>query len=173
MTKYCIHPGDIAMKWKHIPVMIFSGCLWLFIGVMLLTKGVGYVVMAAQPSSPGLLLSMLAKLAGDLQQAALTLITIALFAGFFKGRFVLAKSARRVIDRLVQIPEPVPITKIYNVKYIMIIGSMVLLGIGCRWLNFPLDIRGGIDITIGSALVNGSLVYFRSVFAVSKQRSQG
>ncbi len=158
------------MKCRHIPAVVISGCLWLFIGVMLLTKGLGFIVQAS--TSHGLWLPSIANYLGDLQQAALALITLALFIGFLKGRFVLSKSAKRVVERLLTFPEPVPIAKIYSLKYVLIILFMVMLGVSSRWTNPPPDIRGFIDVAIGSALMNGALFYFKFAFQLQKQKSK-
>ena len=48
---------------------------------------------------------------------------------------------------------------------------MVGLGALIKVLNLPLDVRGAIDIVIGSALINGAMIYFRSAFELRNQES--
>ena len=45
---------------------------------------------------------------------------------------------------------------------------MVFLGISMRFLPLAQDIRGFVDLTIGAALMNGALLYFRFGFACRK-----
>jgi hypothetical protein len=40
---------------------------------------------------------------------------------------------------------------------------MVLLGLVIRFLPIPIDARGLVDVAIGSALINGAMLYFRVV----------
>jgi hypothetical protein len=51
----------------------------------------------------------------------------------------------------------------------MLMGIMILLGLSMKWLGLPIEIRGTIDVAIGSALMNGGIAYFRTAFAVSRQ----
>jgi hypothetical protein len=41
-----------------------------------------------------------------------------------------------------------------------LIGAMVGLGVTLRFLPIPVDLRGFIDTAVGSALVNGAMLYF-------------
>jgi len=35
------------------------------------------------------------------------------------------------------------------------------LGMGIRYFGVPVDVRGLIDVAVGSALINGAMLYFR------------
>jgi hypothetical protein len=37
-----------------------------------------------------------------------------------------------------------------------------------RVLSIPFDIRGGVDVAIGSALINGAMLYFRHMLTPQK-----
>jgi len=65
------------------------------------------------------------------------------------------------------LPNPVSIAKIYTWQYYVLLSSMVLLGVLVRFL--PFDIRGGVDIIIGSALINGATIYFRQAWLARRQ----
>ena len=117
------------------------------------------------------LLASLAKLAGSNQQAALLLIVLSLAVGFIKGRLVLSKSAQRVVRRILSLPNPIHLSQAYSKGYLMLVGGMVLMGMSLKWLNLPLDVRGAIDVAIGSALMNGALAFIRCADTVRKQRS--
>jgi hypothetical protein len=39
---------------------------------------------------------------------------------------------------------------------------MMMLGMIFRYLPIPIDVRGFIDLAIGSALMNGAMLYFRA-----------
>jgi len=148
-----------------VTVLLLSGFTWFFIGIMLLTKGLGLAVTSSQlDQASTVFLPMIAKLAGDWQQGALLLIISAVFVGFLKGRMVLTKSAKRVITRVASFKGRIPLTQIYAAKYYILIAGMMLLGFSFRFFNCPVDIRAFVDIAVGSALMNGSMIYFRSVW---------
>lgn len=145
---------------KHRAWIAFSGFLWFFIGAFLLYKGLYLITEAAFQT--GSLCFKMGRLAGSPQQAAMGFIALGLFVGFFKGRFVLSKTVRRVVLRIAALPLPIRFKNAYSPSYWILIGSMMALGMFFRFLPIPIDIRGTIDIAIGSALINGALLYFRA-----------
>jgi hypothetical protein len=148
-----------------------SGLVWFLVGMGLLTLGLNFIVFKAQIdfTETSSLIAKLSSLAGGREQAALSLITIGLIIGFIKGRYVLGKTVRRVVSRIVSLPQPIKFSQVYSKGYIMLIVGMVLLGLSMKWLGLPLEIRGMIDVAIGSALINGAMAYFRLAFTVNKQ----
>ena len=46
----------------------------------------------------------------------------------------------------------------------------MLMGMSLRWVSIPYDIKGVIDVAVGSALANGSAFYFR-YFAEQKTKA--
>lgn len=126
-------------------------------------KGLNWLTLAMmQPEAPGVLL-WLKQLAGSLNQGALVLICVSLLVGFIKGRMVLSKTVSRITDRLYSLGEPIPFKNAYDRKYYIILATMMGLGFLFRILPIAFDIRGAIDVTIGSALINGSMLYFRKM----------
>ncbi len=121
---------------------------------MLLKKGLDLVIIATQdPTSSSVLLGR--------EQIALGLIAVALLLGFLKGRFVLRKTVERIVKHICSFPTPVAFKNIYPKSYYLLLGSMVLLGLALKWVPIYPEIRGFIDVAIGSALINGSMLYFR------------
>ena len=129
------------MKCKHSHAIVFSGVLWLGIGLMLLSKGLG--ILQATSS--------------------ITLISLGLVIGFFKGRFILKKTVKRVVDRIHSLPNPLPIAKLYSPGYMLLIGGMIALGVSMRFIPVPSEVRGTVDVAIGAALMNGAMLYFRQL----------
>ncbi|MGC1877871.1 MAG: hypothetical protein WA678_00680 [Rhabdochlamydiaceae bacterium] len=146
-----------------------SGVIWFIVGMGLLTLGLNFIVYKAHNFETGSLISKIAPFAGGREQAALALIAIGLIIGFVKGRYVLVKTVRRVVERILKLPSPVKISQVYSRGYLFLIGGMVLLGLSMKWLGFPEEIRGTIDVAIGAALMNGAIAYFRIAFAVHRQ----
>ena len=101
-------------------------------------------------------------------QAALLIICLGLLVGFIKGRTVLAKTVKRIADRINLHSEGLTLKQVYDQKYWIIIGLMMLLGMTFRVLSIPFDIRGGVDVAIGSALINGAMLYFRHMLTPQK-----
>jgi hypothetical protein len=147
----------------------FSGIMWFAVGVFLLLCGVKLVVFSSiEGASHSFMFSKLFAMLKSREQAALILVTAGLILGFMKGRYVLSKTVRRVSDRICSLSEPIRFLDVYSFGYLILIGSMILLGMGMRWLSVPSDIRGVIDIAVGSALMNGAMFYFRAIFKKDK-----
>ena len=132
------------LKCSHQTLVYLSGLIWLAVWIFLLRLGLGLL------------------LGESLESLTLTLVGVSAFViGYFKGRYVLGKSATRGIDRIRQMPNPTSIGNIYSLKYYLLLGGMILLGISIKYLGLPNAVRGFVDIAIGMALLTGALIYFR------------
>jgi hypothetical protein len=60
------------------------------------------------------------------------------------------------------------LTQIYSPTYYLLIGIMIGLGLSLKIFGLPIDIRGLVDVTIGAALINGAMLYFRSAFQLKQ-----
>ncbi len=119
-----------------------SGILWMLIGVWLLYKGLRILSLPF------------------IRESATWWIAAGLLVGFLKGRFVLSKTVRRISGRIAALPLPIRFASVYPKSYWILLGSMMLLGMLFRFL--PLEWRGVADVAVGSALMNGALLYFRA-----------
>lgn len=148
-----------------------SGLVWFVVGIGLLTLGLNFIVYKAQMdlSETTSLIAKISPLVGGREQAALGLITLGLIIGFIKGRFVLVKTVKRVTERILSLEPPMRLSQIYSRGYLFLIGGMILLGVSMKWIGFPAEIRGLIDVAVGSALMNGASVYFRVAMHVRKE----
>lgn len=159
------------MKLSHSILIALSGLLWLAIGGWLLSLGLSLMMKGVESSTLSDVSLPLLHFIGkylSFEQAALVLVAIAFFIGQLKGRTVLAKSAKRGIERLKTFSNPTHIKNIYSAKYYILLGAMVGLGMGIKFLGLPYDVRGLVDIAIGTALIRGALVYFRSAIQLKQ-----
>lgn len=162
------------MKLSHAKLIVISGLVWFGIGVYLLQLGLNLLLGGV--NSPDLsasqypLLRTLSPYTGSLESAAIVLVVIALFIGYFKGRYVLGKSAKRGVDRIRSFSNPAPLQNIYSWQYYILLGGMVALGISIKYMGLNHDVRGLIDAAIGSALINGAMIYFK--LAQGQQQSK-
>lgn len=155
------------MKVGHRTLIALAGLTWFAIGFFLLYMGIHLILSTVQ--NPFLLLdhgrfSIIATFSSrtqDLQQTAIVIVSCCLFLGYLKGRFVLSKSVKRQVTRISLLPNPTSLNKIYSPGYYLLIASMMGLGMVLRFLPIGIDTRGAIDLTIGAALINGALLYFR------------
>ena len=149
---------------KHRSWIVCTGFLWAIVGFFLLYKGLHLVA----EGSLGLKgqNSLAITLFGSGEKGATSLVAIGLLIGFIKGRFVLSKTVKRVCSRIAALPLPIRIGDVYSTSYLVLIGSMMLLGMLLRFIPIPLDVKGVIDVAIGSALLNGSMLYFRSAQSI-------
>lgn len=154
-------------KLGHSSLVIISGALWFVVGGALLVLGLSLLSGILEPqfflsTNRAPIVDLFSASIGR-EAVVLGLIVAAILIGNFKGRFVLSKAANRGLERIRSLPNPSNIVKIYDKKYYLLLASMVLIGMVVKF--FPHDIRGFIDVAIGTALINGSLHYFRGVRA--------
>jgi hypothetical protein len=153
------------MKFSHSKLIVLSGAIWFTIGVYLLQLGLNLLIggvnadMSAKSFYP--LINFLNPYIGSVESTSILLLVVALFIGYVKGRYVLGKTAQKGVKRILSFPNPTKISNLYNGKYYLLMGLMVGLGISIKFLGISHDIRGVVDIAIGSALINGSIIYFR------------
>lgn len=155
------------MFWTACRLLFVSGGAWFTIGVVLLSAGMKFV-LAALEGNASRWLHQLMQIAGGREEGALLLIVLGLLVGFIKGRFVMVRAVQRMVKKLEQLSDPIPFSKAYGVRDLFLIGGMIGLGIGLRFV--PLDVRGFIDVAVGAALMNGAMCYFRSGLALHKKR---
>lgn len=145
---------------KHRGWIAISGFIWLAAGFSLLYKGLHFISDGTRLSNT--LCFRFQEFFGSPERTGTALIAAALFVGFLKGRFVLNKTVRRVSLRILSLPLPIRFGSVYAPSYWIVIGSMMGLGMAMRFLPIPIDARGFIDVAIGSALINGAMLYFRA-----------
>jgi hypothetical protein len=151
-----------------------SGAIWFIVGVGLLTLGLHFIVYKAQieVQETSSLIAKIAPVVGGREQAALMLIVVGLIIGFIKGRFALAKTVQRVVERILKLKSPIKFSQVYSKGYLLLIAGMMLLGLSMKWLGLPMEIRGTIDVAIGSALMNGAVAYFRTAFVLLRRTEE-
>ena len=131
------------MQIRHLTALLLSAAIWFVGGVFLLRKGLYLLTMNPEGGEETLLL----------------VIAVGLLIGWLKGRFVLSRSVDRISERILSLPSPFPIKKIYPLYYYGLILIMVGFGFGLKLL--PLTVRAFVDVAIGSALLQGSFLYLR------------
>lgn len=161
------------IKLSHKTLIVISGFIWMAIGCFLLSLGVNFLVESTKHeqvlySGHYPVIDGLSTFVGGLEQAALVLISFSLFVGYLKGRYVLGKSAHRGVERIRLFPNPTSLGNIYSGKYYILLGAMVALGMSVKFFGLSSDVRGVVDVVIGSALINGAMIYFRLAFARSE-----
>lgn len=154
------------MKLTHSRLLILAGVIWLMVGAYLLPLGLNYLNEAAELAAKGKLtdyplLSSLQGFISDPQTSVVVLITISLIIGYTKGKMAMGAAVRKTLERLNQAENPAPITHLFTPRYLGLIACMMALGIALSKLGVAWDVRGVIDIAVGSALVNGAMLYFR------------
>lgn len=155
------------------PILIaFSGALWFFAGIYLLPLGIHFLVSAAKSHGIGYsFFDLLSWFHLSSDQAAMVLVAAALGVGYFKSKVVFSKAVERGVKHIASLPELAPIQAVFTSKYLVLIGIMMGIGMAMKWLGVPYDIRGFIDVAVGSALINGSVMYFRKALEVKSIKS--
>lgn len=156
------------MKCKHKTLIFLAGFVWLCAGVMLLTMGIRFLLETVRnpllcyvPGSFSIS-NFFGKFVTDKTQAVLLVLLLALTVGYMKGRVMLAKAVKRQVTRIRLLPNPASLRYLYSKGYFVLIAVMALMGALLRVLPITLDTRGFVDVIIGAALINGSMLFFRA-----------
>lgn len=149
-------------KWNAI---LFTGLVWLTIGFFLTMKGLKWIVYGMPADG------FLCKHLGSVQHASLVLIMFSLMLGFIKGRFVMVKTIQRVVRHILSQEGCLKTSSLYPKSYYIILTAMIFLGITCKFLPIPKIFLGFIDLTIGSALINGAMLYLRYSLLVRAEKA--
>ena len=122
------------------------------IGFLLIYRGTGMYQIAVDEQS-------------STQMGIVFSVLLGIMVGFFKGLFVLSKSARKNRSRIQSLESPVKIHQLFSKPFYGLIAGMMLLGILVRSFNEYLGgyiVVAGIYCAIGVALMVGSRAYWKS-----------
>lgn len=155
-------------KFKASSLIAFSGLVWLAVGLYLLPLGLNLLIRSVESASYGPLLSLLAPKFFNGEEAALAIVALGLGIGFVKGKTVFAKTVQKSVERILSFETPISISKLYSLRYCLLLGVMIMIGVSFKVFDLAHDIRGLVDVAIGSALINGALIYFRQALAVRR-----
>lgn len=142
-------PGKVGSK--GLLKMAFA--LWAIGGFIMLLRG--SLLLKTSPNPSLLVLSVCGM--------------IALAVGLLKGKFILAKTCNRNIERLLAFNEPQPLKMVYSKRSWMVIAVMIAMGLVITLSSgvSPL-VRGTVLQGIGLGLVVSSLQYFRAYKTLTK-----
>lgn len=146
-----------------------SGFMWLFVGVMLLYKGLHLIQDAVHDTDS--LSYRFGVLFGNGESGGTVWVAMGLMIGFLKGRYVLSKTVSRLVKRIEDQPLPLSFFTAYPLSYWVTIVGMMGLGLLLRLLPIHGDVRGLIDTAVGSALIQGAMLYFRASRGVKASHS--
>jgi hypothetical protein len=82
-----------------------------------------------------------------------------LAVGIAKGRYVLAKTSQRNLERIQAMTQPQRPIRVYSLRSWIVIGLTVSLSLALTLFNTPPFWRGGINLAVGFALLISSLNY--------------
>ena len=153
--------GAYAMKLKHPYLIGIAGLTWLAMGLYLLPLGLSLLNQTLIEPFPGPLASTLTAFMQHRDYAVIAMIAAGLFIGYYKGKFVLRKAAKREATRISTLPNPAPLSHLYSRRFYILVAVMMGLGISLRFFGVPNDIRGLVDVAVGAALIQGGITYFR------------
>ncbi len=123
--------------------LLLSAALWTAIGVLLLAKGTYR-------------LSQLAE------WQAFVVVIPAIVIGSLKAVFVLDKSARRGIDRILTFKDGTCLGAVYSIKTWILVLCMMGMGVILRNSSLPIKFLGFLYITIGWAMLVSSRLAWRA-----------
>ena len=151
------------MRVGHIAGVVIAGSVWFIIGCLLTFKGLFLTVTSMISFQKGghPLMDWLYQFFHHVEKSATCLVFVAVFLGMLKGRFVLAKTVKKFVARILLIPSPLSFKDLFPGRYVILIASMMSLGMLLKVLPITDDVRAFIDLGVGSALINGAFLYFK------------
>lgn len=158
-------------KLSHTSLICISGIIWLVVGLMLLRLGLTLLVGTATNQNGFFPLVTLMTPYLGLNGTVLLFAGIGFFIGYMKGHFVLAKSAHKGVERIKSFSNPTSLGNIYSLKYYILLGGMMALGLSIKYLGIPNDVRGIVDVAIGVALLTGASIYFRHAITLKSKQT--
>ena len=108
---------------------------------------------------------------GDFDTEHIAIGSVALSVGLLKGKFVLDKTASRVIENTINLQEPNPFKSIFQMfggKTIALIASMMGIGVILRAAGVSFEIRGLIYLAVGTGLLWSCRQYWIKSFRVGE-----
>lgn len=127
-----------------------AGSLWGIIGLFLIFRGAHLYQLAIEQQSSS-------------QNAVILSLAAGMLIGFFKGKFVLSKTARKNKERIQQLQPPIKAHQVFSKPFYFFIGGMMLLGYLLRTWNEYLGgyiVVAAIYCGIGLALIVASRAYW-------------
>ena len=122
--------------------LFLSAVLWTTIGLLLLAKGVSRL--------------------SQLDDWQLSLVAIAVLAGSLKAYFILDKSARLGINRILSFENGTCLGAVYSVKTWIMVLCMMGMGVILRNSSLPVSLLCFLYLTIGWALLLSSRLAWRA-----------
>ncbi|NBO23694.1 MAG: hypothetical protein EBU93_00420 [Chlamydiae bacterium] len=141
------------MKITYPKAIFFCGLVWGFVGYKLVSKGIVYfnALFLTQNLSEGQLSFW---------------IGISLLVGLAKGKFLLQKSANRVIQHIVSFEEPLKIYQFLPRSFLITMMIMMSLGMTMKYIPISVFVKGMIDLTVGTALVFGAIHFVKKAWMI-------
>ena len=122
-----------------------AGIIWLLVGIMLIARGIFWIVNA------------------DVGITTLILCTVvSLPVGILKSRLVLNRVADRILKRIRKRGEGKCLFGVFSIKNWLMILLMIAFGRILRSSNAPITIVSAIYIAIGAGLANSSKLFLTS-----------
>lgn len=137
--------------------LVIAALIWTVVGIGL--------------STMGLLFWFHLPYLGNLDPQHLAIGGLMMGIGLVKGKFVLDKTAGRVIDRVETLQEINPaksILQMFGAKTLALIGAMMFIGYLLRAMGVSYEIRGLVYLAVGPALLWSSRNYWRSAWRSDK-----
>ncbi len=153
--------GGVVFALTYQKAAYLQGTIWLLIGGMLVSMGCNFLIASLlQENQATAYLPLFHSIPiQDPELVALVIALSSIIIGWLKGYCILAKTVSKQLFRLEKIVSPIPYSQLFPIQYLFLLGLMGGLGVLLR--TFPIDVRGCIDLAVGTALLFGSTLFFR------------
>jgi hypothetical protein len=146
-------------------LMRIAGMVWFVVGLGLMTLGIKFLLAVMNTPSLALASPHFSFVKNfphkEVQQVIFWILLVSLLVGYFKGRVALKRSADRQVQRIALLKE-VGLKDMYSKGYYLLMLGMMGMGLIMKVLPITLEVRGAVDVAIGSALIQGSVHFFKA-----------
>lgn len=160
------------MKFEKHSLISIVGMVWFIVGIFLLFSGLKLIfftgLIKGQSFTPIISVIMYA-FTGAIIPTMIVIVFLGLLLGYAKSKWAFVRVIRKTVQRIYPMPGLVRISNLYRLHEILLIFAVIALSRIVQFIHLPLDIQGVVNIAIGSALINGAVVYFRFALRIKEE----
>jgi hypothetical protein len=130
--------------------LLLAACLWSIAGIFLMTRGMSWLMASEK----------------------LWLALPAVIAGSLKSLFILDKSARKGVYRILALADGTCLGAVYSIKTWLLVLVMIGSGVLLRHSSMPMELLGAIYTTIGWSLFFSSRHAWQAWYSLTNQQKK-
>lgn len=161
----------LSMKFEKHSLITIVGMVWFIVGLALLFSGLEMIFLIdflqGQTFTPLINILMYA-FTGAIIPSIIVICLVGLLLGYVKSKWALVRMIGKTMERIYPLSGLVRISNLYRLHEALLVIAVITLSRVIKIFPIPLDVQGVINIAIGSALINGAVIYFRFALRIEE-----